>query len=166
MIAKLVVASAVSMKKELGIVLLVLIILLLMPIAAVMAITNPDALDDDDGATLYTGTASITNTYEYGYCTFWAAKRREEVGIPIPNNWGDAHTWDDRAVLAGYTVNSTPAKYAIMETDRGELGHVAFVEDVAPDGKWTISEMNVKGWDILSTRTLTADQAKSYKFIH
>ena len=48
----------------------------------------------------------------------------------------------------------------------GELGHVAFVESVESDGSWTVSEMNVKGWDILSSRTFKATDADSYNFIH
>lgn len=166
MIAKLAVKSAISMKKEVGVVLVVLAVLLFMPVAAVMGMTNPGELQNNEGATLYTGNAATTNTYIYGYCTFWAAQRRIEVGKPIPNNWGDAHTWDDGARKTGYTVDHTPAKYAIMETDAGALGHVAFVEEVGPDGSWKVSEMNVKGWDILSDRTFKPQQAKDYNFIH
>lgn len=167
MIANLAVKSAVSMKKEIGVVLLVMVVLLGMPVAAVMAMTNPGALaNGGEGATLYTGNASTANTYIYGFCTFWTAQRRIEIGKPIPNNWGDAHTWDDGARKAGYTVDHTPAKYAIMQTDAGKLGHVAFVEEVGPDGSWKVSEMNVKGWDILSDRTFKPQQAKEYNFIH
>lgn len=97
---------------------------------------------------------------------FWVAKRRIDVGLPIPNNWGDAHYWDDNARLAHYTVDHTPATYAIMQTDAGKLGHVAFVESVNPDGTWHISEMNAKGWDVVDKRTFTATQAKGYNFIH
>ncbi len=164
MIATLAVKSALSMKKEIGTILVVLTVLLCMPIAAVFGMTNAGGLGD--GATLYTGFASTTNTYDYGYCTFWAAGRREEVGLPIPNNWHDAHDWDDGAILAGYTVDHTPGLYAIMQTDAGDLGHVAFVEEVYPDGGWKVSEMNVLGWDILSSRTFKPEQAKDYKFIH
>lgn len=53
-----------------------------------------------------------------------------------------------------------------MQTDAGELGHVAFVEEVGPDGSWRVSEMNVLGWDILSSRAFKPEQAKDYKFIH
>ncbi len=164
MIATLAVRSAFSMKKEIGTILVVLTVLLCMPIAAVFGMTNAGGLGD--GASLYTGNASTTNTYDYGFCTFWAAGRREEVGLPIPNNWGDAHTWDDGAILAGYTVDHTPGLYAIMQTDAGELGHVAFVEEVGLDGSWKVSEMNVVGWDILSSRTFKPEQAKNYNFIH
>jgi surface antigen len=166
MIVNLATRSALSMKKEIAVVLVVLAVLLFMPVAAVMAMTNIDGLNDGDGATLYTGKALTTNTYIYGYCTFWAAQRRIEIGKPIPNNWGDAHTWDDGARDAGYTVDHTPAKYAIMETDKGEFGHVAFVEEVGLDGSWKVSEMNVKGWDIKSERTFKPEQAKDYNFIH
>lgn len=165
MITAFAVKSAVSMKKEIWIVLGVLAVLLAMPVVAVMAMTDIGGLNEQ-GTRLYTGNASTTNTYDYGYCTFWTAMRREEVGKPIPNNWGDAHTWDDRSKLAGYTVNHTPSLYAIMETDAGALGHVAFVEEVGLDGSWKVSEMNVKGWDILSNRTFMPWQAKEYNFIH
>jgi surface antigen len=166
MIAKLAVKSAISMKKEVGVVLVVLAVVLFMPVAAVMGMTNPGELQNNEDAALYTGNASTTNTYIYGFCTFWTAQRRIEVGAPIPNNWGDAHDWDTGAKKIGYTVDHTPAKYAIMQTDAGELGHVAFVEEVGPDGSWKVSEMNVKGWDILSDRTFKPQQAKDYNFIH
>jgi surface antigen len=166
MIASLAVKSAISFKKEIWIVLGVMAVLLFMPVVAVMGMTNPGALTSGDGASLYTGNASTTNTYIYGYCTFWAAQRRIEVGKPIPNNWGDAHDWDTGARKAGYLVDHMPAKYAIMQTDAGDLGHVAFVEEVGPDGSWKVSEMNVKGWDILSNRTFMPWQTKDYNFIH
>jgi surface antigen len=156
---------AISMRKETAVILLVIVILLGMPLAAVMSLTSVAGLSEP-GTSLFTGSASTTNTYTYGYCTFWTALRREEVGKPIPNNWGDAHTWDDGAALAGYTVDQTPSPHAIMQSDAGDLGHVAFVEEVGSDGSWKVSEMNVKGWDILSSRTFTAEQAKNYKFIH
>ncbi len=164
MIAILAAKSAFSVRKEVGVVLITLSVLIFMPVAAVFAMTNAGGIGD--GAILYTGNALTTNTYDYGYCTFWAALRREEVGKPIPNTFGDAHTWEDRALLAGYTVNKTPAPHAIMQSNAGELGHVAFVESVAPDGSWTISEMNYKGWNIMSGRTMKPAEALFYNFIH
>jgi surface antigen len=154
-----------SFKKEIAIVLGVVGGIAALPFVALLSTVNVSALNDP-AVTIYTGPASTTNTYMYGYCTFWAAKRREEIGKPIPNNWGDAHTWDDRAVAAGYMVNHQPAQNAIMETDAGPLGHVAFVESVAADGSWKISEMNFKGWDQVDTRTLKASDAAQYNFIH
>lgn len=138
----------------------------MLPIAAVFAMTDVPALASDDSLQLYTGEDTHENLYDYGYCTWWTSKRRAEQGYPIPQHWGDAHSWDLNAMLAGYRVDSTPSKYSIMQSDAGALGHVAFVEDVSSDGSWTISEMNVKGWNILSSRTFTAAQAKDFSFIH
>lgn len=153
------------MKKDLAIVLGVMGTLLVLPLVAIASVTDLGALADS-GNQLYSGTASTANTYDYGYCTFWVAQRRIEVGKPVPNTWGNANTWDTGALFSGYRVDHTPEQYAIMQTDAGDLGHVAFVEKVEADGSWTISEMNVKGWDILSSRTFKPGEAKNYIFIH
>ncbi len=156
----------VKLKKELIFVGVTLATVLFLPVLAIASLTDVTALAKDNSLTLYTGTDKNQNLYDYGYCTWWVSKRRSEVGAPIPQHWGDAHSWDIAALLAGYEVDHIPSKYAIMQTDAGALGHVAFVEDVAADGSWTISEMNVKGWDILDNRNMTASQAASYNFIH
>jgi len=115
----------------------------------------------------YEGPLSTTNLYEWGNCTYWASLKREEIGKPIPNSWGNANTWASRAARDGYVVNRTPAVTAIMQHDRGEFGHVAFVTGVDPaTGAWTISEMNVKGLNIVSERTYPASAAASFYFIH
>jgi surface antigen len=154
-----------SSKKELYIVAVVLIFLLAMPVFAFSSLTNLPALAQGV-VQLYTGPHPEGNLYEYGYCTFWAAKRRAEIGLPIPSTWGDAHTWDDGARRDKYLVDHIPAVGAIMEIDSLPIGHVAFVEKVNPDGSWEVSEMNVKGWDILSSRTFSAAAAQGYNFIH
>jgi surface antigen len=49
----------------------------------------------------------------------------------------------------------------------GGLGHVAYVTAVDPtSGVWTISEMNVKGLDIVDVTTYPASAAQNYNFIH
>lgn len=158
--------ATVSFKKEIAVVLITLTVLLALPMVAVSGMTDLGGLDDNDGSSLYTGNASTTNTYIYGYCTFWAAEQRIKIGKAIPNSWGDANAWDSGARAAGYQVDHTPTKNAIMQTDSGPLGHVAFVEEVGPDGSWKISEMNAKGWNILSNRQFMPWQAKDYNFIH
>ncbi len=159
-----------SMKKELIIILVVVTSLFALPLIAIvsMADIGGDIKALADSALhFYQGPVSTSNTYTFGYCTFWAAKRREGIGKPIPNNWGDAHTWDDRAKLAGYLVDHTPQEGAIMETDRGDLGHVAFVEKVdVTNGSWTISQMNAPVWDVVNSKTYTAIEAQDYNFIH
>lgn len=154
-----------SSKQEVSIVSGVLVTLIFLPLIILASVTNLGALADQN-VRLYDGPVSTTNTYIFGYCTFWSAKRREEVGKPIPNNWGDAHTWDDRAASAGYVVDHIPVLHAIFQSDTGALGHVAFVEKVNPDGSWEISEMNNRGWNMVNPRQFKASEASKYKFIH
>lgn len=153
---------------------MVIAVLMLMPVIVIASSTNVLALFDSQGNEskenlLYTGEADKGITYIYGYCTYWAALRRKQVGKPIPNTWGDAHTWDDRARTDGYTVDHTPEVHAILEIDDsgvGDLGHVAFVESIGPDGSVKISEMNSKGWSIKSERTIQVFELYKYNFIH
>lgn len=156
------------LKKELMIVSGIMVVIVMLPVGMLLSATNVGALSNSDNK-LYTGSVSTFNTYIFGYCTFWAANRRAEVGKPIPNNWGDARTWDDNAKKAGYTVDHVPGVYSIMQTDDsgvGTLGHVAFVESVDDDGGWKISEMNAVGWNITSPRAFKQADAKNYNFIH
>jgi surface antigen len=74
--------------------------------------------------------------------------------------------WDDNAKATGYVVDHSPTPNAIMQSDAGPLGHVAFVESVGTEGSWTISEMNFKGWDEVDSRTLPASASKQFVFIH
>jgi surface antigen len=157
---------AISFKKEIRIALISLGVIVSLPFIALFSVTNVSALKDQT-VTLYTNPISPTNgyAYDFGFCTYWAALRREQTGKPIPSNWGNANTWDDNARADGYPVVHSPEVGAIMQTDAGPLGHVAFVESVGTDGSWTISEMNFKGWDEVDSRTLPADAARLYNFI-
>jgi surface antigen len=84
------------------------------------------------------------NGYDYGWCTYYAASR-----VSVPNNWGNANTWDNYARLSGWTVSSTPRAGAIAQSDfMSWAGHVAYVEAVSPDGTMIkYSDMNgIAGW--------------------
>jgi len=156
----------VRLKTELIVIGIVLLGVLGLPVMAMASLTNLPSLATDNSIKLYAGVGSKDNLYDFGYCTFWTSKRRAEVGFPIPQHWGDAHSWAINAILAGYKVDHSPSQNSIMQTEAGSLGHVAFVENVTPDGGWTVSEMNVVGWDILSSRTFKPSQALDYNFIH
>lgn len=107
------------------------------------------------------------NGYDYGYCTWWAATRRSQIGRPIPSNLGNASTWKILAQRAGFAVGSTPARGAVIWTPpRDYYGHVGFVENVLPDGSVQISEMNVAGWARVSRRTLSPAEAARYGYIY
>ena len=56
-------------------------------------------------------------------------------------HWGNASNWNENAVLLGYTVDNIPERGAIAQWDSG-VGHVAYVEDVNPDGSINVSEYN------------------------
>lgn len=105
-----------------------------------------------------------SNTYAYGYCTWYAFNRRVQLGLPVANRWGNANTWDTSAARAGYTVDSIPSVGAIFQTDSGPYGHVGIVERINPNGSIFVSEMNYSGWNVMSYRTITG--LGGYKFIH
>ncbi len=99
---------------------------------------------------------SSANGYSYGYCTYYVASRRF-----VPSNWGNASSWYYNAVLAGYSVGSTPRAGAVA-WENGN--HVAYVESANADGTVTVSEMNFwsngGGWGRVSYRTTAASHFK------
>jgi surface antigen len=108
-----------------------------------------------------------SNGYDYGYCTWWAANRRAQVGRPIPSNLGNASTWKVLAQRAGFGVGNAPAAGAVIWTPpRDYYGHVGFVEAVNADGSVTVSEMNVYGWGRTNTKTLSPAEAAAYSYIY
>lgn len=111
--------------------------------------------------------ASVGNRYSYGYCTWYAYNRRAELGRPVGSFWGNAITWSRYAAASGYLVNNTPAVGAVLQSGGyGGYGHVAVVESLGADGSVTVSEMNYAGWNVISTRTLSAAQAAAFNYIH
>lgn len=167
-------------KKTIALVLAVLAVIMALPFMALSSLgsgalsylMNSDGSDSAYAVStevlgLYEGPEIEGNTYAWGNCTYWAYALRLKYGNPIPTTWGNANTWDDRAEKDGYLIDHTPAVGAVFQTDAGDLGHVAYVSAVDPaTGDWTISEMNVQGLDIVSTRTFKAGAAMHYNFIH
>ncbi len=96
-----------------------------------------------------------SNTYDYGYCTWYVKNRR---GASIPNNLGNANTWYSRAAGMGMAVGSTPRAGAVGTTTRGSLGHVVYVESVNADGSINISEMNAPTFGQVTYRTASAGE--------
>lgn len=113
-------------------------------------------------------TAQAGNRYTYGTCTWYAYNRRAQLGRPIGSFWGNASSWRDAALVAGYGVNHTPGVGDVMQNGGG-YGHVAVVEKMNPDGSIVVSEMNYYGngggWNRISYRTLDAGAASAYNFI-
>lgn len=82
---------------------------------------------------------TYSNTYAPGNCTWYVASMKQ-----IPDSWGNANTWAERAAADGVTVSAEPITGAIATTTRGWLGHVAVVRAVQGD-QVLIDEMNVVG---------------------
>ena len=82
------------------------------------------------------------NGYGPGWCTWWVADQRANIGAPIPNGWGNAISWIGSASAQGYAVGYTPVAGSIIAWPG--VNHVAYVESVNGDGTVTISEM---GWN-------------------
>ncbi len=119
------------------------------------------------------------NGYDFGFCTWYVAKRRADIGRPLPSNLGDAWTWDDRAAAAGISVNNMPTVGAAIVTNTSRRpGHVAIVEAVNEDGSVWISEMNSRGqvsmsnpasaggWGRVDYKLIPASAARGYNYIH
>lgn len=108
------------------------------------------------------------NGYAYGYCTYYAYNRRAEIGRPIGGNWGNAVTWSSAARASGFRVDHTPEAGAVIQNGGGwgGFGHVGIVERVNSDGSLLVSDMNYAGWNIISTRTVSASSVGNYNFIH
>ena len=153
-----------SLKKELMVVGSIVLTLLFLPMGILLSVTNVSALT---AYALFDQPTNPKDAYEYGNCTYWSALQRINAGNPIPNTWGNANTWAERAKAMNYLVDHIPTVGSIMQTSAGELGHVAYVTAVDPfTGSWTISEMNVVGWDMVDNKTLPASADKNFFFIH
>jgi surface antigen len=118
------------------------------------------------------------NGYDYGFCTWYVANRRTQVGRSLPSNLGNASTWDNRASAMGLSVNKTPAVGAAAVTSQSGAGHVVFVEQVNSDGSIWVTEMNSSGqvsmtntaraggWGKVDWKLFSASQAASFNYIH
>ncbi len=125
------------------------------------------------------GTPSYgANGYDYGFCTWYAANRRAQLGNPVPGNLGDAYTWAYRAASFGIPTGSAPQVGAVAVKHSSAPGHVAVVESVNADGSFWISEMNsygqvsmangagAGGWGRVDYKLIAAGGASGYTFIY
>lgn len=106
------------------------------------------------------------NTYDPGECTYYIFDKVNADGNMIDRGWGDAEHWATRAEADDYRVDDIPTEGAIMQTTRGEIGHVAYIEAVHADGSFDITEMNFIEPFEVTDRTIESEDAKDYKYIH
>lgn len=115
-----------------------------------IASANRNTVTRSTTTTVKRNPGSISNAYPYGWCTYYVATKRY-----VPAQWGNARSWLSSAQRAGYSTGKAPAAGSIVVTGESGYGHVAYVESVS-GGSITISEMNYKGWGVVSRRTISA----------
>ena len=115
--------------------------------------------------------ASINGGY-FGQCTYYVFNRMAQVGTPIGHSMmGNAAEWPSYARSYGYSVSNSPSAGSAIVFQQGlagadpTYGHVAFVEAVNADGSLYISEMNVRGLNVISYRTISASVAAQATYI-
>lgn len=134
---------------------------------------------DADSASLPAGfnpnheSGDMGDTYPWGQCTWYAYKRRAELGLPTGSGFGNAQAWAASASAKGYWVDNTARHIGdVVVFAPGQAnadsyyGHVAVVEKINTDGSIEISESNVKGLGVISSRTFTASEAGQFQYIH
>ena len=115
--------------------------------------------------------ASLNGGY-FGQCTYYVFNRMAQVGTPIGHSMmGNAAEWPSYARSYGYSVSHSPSAGSAIVFQQGlagadpTYGHVAFVEAVNADGSLYISEMNVRGLNVISYRTISASVAAHATYI-
>ena len=116
--------------------------------------------------------SAAINGGAWGNCTYYVYNRVAQLGKPIPSpSMGHAFMWSDSARSMGYNVSHTPKTGTVAVFRQGvagsdpTYGHVAFVEKVFADGSVLVSEMNVQGLNVISTRIISASDAQLTEFI-
>lgn len=106
------------------------------------------------------------NTYDDGECTYYVFDMVKDDGNMIEKSWGDAEDWAERASFDGYAVNDVPEAGSILQTGRGPIGHLAYIESINDDGSLEISEMNLYEQHEVTERTIESEEVQDYQYIH
>ena len=107
-------------------------------------------------------------TYPWGQCTWYVYNRAAQFGISFDPYMGNGGDWRFKA---GYTISNKPeigdaVSFAPGQAGGAEYyGHVAFVEDVRPDGSILISESNFKGLGVVSYRVFDGVTASHFSYV-
>ena len=110
------------------------------------------------------------DAYAFSQCTWWAYRRRHELGLPVGSHLGDGRQWAAAARALGYWVDRTPRVGDVMVFQPGQegasrsYGHVAVVERVNADGSVTTSECGASLGGVPMSRTIR--DVDRFEFIH
>lgn len=118
------------------------------------------------------GFVAALNGGAWGNCTYYIYNRAAQLGKPLQiAAMGNALEWAGTARAHGLPVSHTAKAGTIAVFQPGVAGaswgygHVSFVEKVYDDGSVLLSEMNVKGLNVISTRVISAQDASLTEFI-
>lgn len=112
-----------------------------------------------------------SESYAFGNCTQYVYNRIIQLGGQIGTHMGNGGEWGINAQAQGYYTTTVPTEgYAVsfppgVAGSSSVYGHVAFVEKVYSDNSILVSEMNVKGNNIVSERHISAGVAALATYI-
>jgi surface antigen len=115
---------------------------------------------------------NTANLFPAGQCTWWANERYQQLTgyyVPWTTN-SNANQWTARANDFGWHVSDQPGVGAIIDFQAGvqlasDVGHVAIVEKIMPNGDLITSNMNVWGHPFGSVVNLTNHPGPGVTFI-
>lgn len=112
-----------------------------------------------------------SSSYAFGNCTQYVYNRIMQLGGYVGQQMGNGGEWGINGAKQGYFTTSVPTVgYAVsfppgVAGSSPIYGHVAFVEKVYSDGSILVSEMNVKGLNVVSYRHISAGVAALATYI-
>lgn len=108
----------------------------------------------------------------WGHCTWYVYRRRAQIGKPIDypmGNGGDFYISAktiglkvDTEVKPGALICYPPYHPLIVTPSLKQYGHIAFIEEVYPDGNFLISEMNAGDGVLRFRRSSSIDKSGVY----
>lgn len=107
------------------------------------------------------------NPYAAGWCTWFAWAWRQQHGMPVSGQLGNASTWASIAGSQGHAVDKSPSYGAIFQNAIWPYGHVGIVVGVNSDGSITVQEMNYNyNLYTITESEIPANQIGNYWYIH
>lgn len=102
-------------------------------------------------------TSVLPNCVGYAYGRYMEYRGITSCNLPT----GNAKDWYSTAQSRGFTCNQTPSVGSVAVFGGGQYGHVAFVEEIKPNGDLVVSESN---WSYSPFRTTTVYKANGYNY--
>ena len=113
--------------------------------------------------------STLANCTGYDYGRVWEACGYEvPIGVRPGNTWpGDAENWVEYSKQQGLKVGKTPklGATACWIHNSKEWGHVAFVEEIYPDGSWLSSESGYDSYYFRNTQYPASGYKSNYQFL-